>query len=94
MSVQQARKLLPAGSIVGVSCNSLEHVRAAVRDCADYVGIGAVWNTFTKKLTSPVVGVRAVGAMLQELDGTDVKAVAIGEFFFGEFLSELLIALV
>ena len=78
MSVQQARKLLPTGSIVGITCNSLEHVRAAVKDRADYVGIGAVWNTSTKKLTSPVVGVRAVGAMLRELDGTDVKAVAIG----------------
>lgn len=78
MSVDQARKLLPPGSIIGVSCNSVDNVRAAVKDGVDYVGIGPVWSTQTKKLTSPVLGVRAVGAMLQELDGTNIKAVAIG----------------
>lgn len=82
MSVQQARELLAPGSIIGVSCNSLEHVRGAVEDRADYVGIGAVWSTVTKELTSPILGVRAVGAMLQELDGTGVKAVAIGQGFY------------
>ena len=78
MSVLQARDLLPSGSIIGVSCNNEDHIRAAVRDGADYVGIGAVWGTQTKKLTSPILGVRNVGAMLEILDGTNVKAVAIG----------------
>jgi hypothetical protein len=78
MSVAQARSLLPKGTVIGVSCNTEAHVRLAVRDGADYVGIGAVWATQTKKLTEPVVGVRGVGAMLQVLDGTDIKAVAIG----------------
>jgi Thiamine monophosphate synthase len=78
MSVVQARSLLPHGSIIGVSCNNEDHVRTAVRDGADYVGIGAVWGTQTKKLTNPIVGVRNVGAMLDILDGTNVKAVAIG----------------
>jgi thiamine-phosphate diphosphorylase/hydroxyethylthiazole kinase len=78
MSVAQARSLLPKGAVIGVSCNTEAHVRAAVRDGADYVGIGAIWATQTKKLTQPVVGVRGVGARLQVLDGTNVKAVAIG----------------
>jgi thiamine-phosphate diphosphorylase/hydroxyethylthiazole kinase len=78
MSVKQARKLLPPDTIIGIACNTLEHVRAAVEDGVDYIGIGAVWSTLTKKLTSPVLGVRAVGAMLRELGKTDVKAVAIG----------------
>ncbi|KIY43272.1 thiamine biosynthetic bifunctional enzyme Thi4 [Fistulina hepatica ATCC 64428] len=42
------------------------------------VGIGSVWGTRTKKLTNPIVGVRGVGSILRILDGTDIKAVAIG----------------
>ncbi|KAF8135557.1 Hydroxyethylthiazole kinase family-domain-containing protein [Boletus edulis] len=78
MPVRVARSLLPPGKIIGVSCNSVDHVKKAVEDGADYVGIGAVWATNTKQLTSPVLGVRAVGPMLSALDGTSVKAVAIG----------------
>ncbi|PFH53734.1 hypothetical protein AMATHDRAFT_136883 [Amanita thiersii Skay4041] len=78
MPVATARRLVPPGTVIGVSCNTVEQVRRAVSDGADYVGLGAVWATTTKKLTSPVVGVRGVGAMLEVLDGTRVKAVAIG----------------
>ena len=78
MPVSVARQLLLPGAIIGVSCNTVEQVKRAVQDGADYVGIGTVWATTTKKLTSPVVGVRGVGAMLEVLDGTRVKAVAIG----------------
>ncbi len=46
----------------------------------DYVGVGPVWTTQTKQLTSSVVGVRGIGALLEVLDDTEVKAVAIGEF--------------
>ncbi|KAK0505022.1 thiamine biosynthetic bifunctional enzyme Thi4 [Armillaria luteobubalina] len=78
MPVDVARKLLPPETIIGVSCNTLGHVEQAVRSGADYVGIGAIYGTQTKKLTSPEVGVRGIGPLLQELDGTKVKAVAIG----------------
>ncbi|KAG6372408.1 Hydroxyethylthiazole kinase family-domain-containing protein [Boletus reticuloceps] len=78
MPVRVARSLLPPGKIIGVSCNSVDHVKKAVEDGADYVGIGAVWATNTKQLTSLVLGVRAVGPLLSALDGTSVKAVAIG----------------
>lgn len=78
MPVAEARRLLPKGTIIGVSCNNEEQVRAAVKDGADYVGIGAVWGTKTKTLTNPLVGVRGVGRCLEALDGTDVKVVAIG----------------
>ncbi|KIM45460.1 hypothetical protein M413DRAFT_66738 [Hebeloma cylindrosporum] len=77
MTVKQARKLLPPGAIIGVSCNNVDQVREAIRNGVDYIGIGAVWGTQTKKLTSPIIGVRGVGRMLEELDGTNIKAVAI-----------------
>ncbi|KAK2464320.1 hypothetical protein APHAL10511_003777 [Amanita phalloides] len=78
MPVSIARQLLPPGTVVGVSCNTVEQVRRAVKDGADYVGIGAIWPTTTKKLTSPIIGVRGVGPMLDVLAGTGVKAVGIG----------------
>jgi thiamine-phosphate diphosphorylase / hydroxyethylthiazole kinase len=78
MPVSTARSLLPKGSIIGVSCNTKEHIKTALQDGADYVGIGAVWGTLTKALTSPIIGVRGVGEMLKSLDGTGVRAVAIG----------------
>jgi len=78
MPVHVARTLLPKNAIIGVSCNNLDHLKKAVEDRADYIGIGAVWTTHTKELTNPVIGVRGVGSFLSALDGTDVKAVAIG----------------
>ncbi|KAF8658338.1 hypothetical protein AX16_002104 [Volvariella volvacea WC 439] len=78
MPVNIARQLLPQGSIIGVSCNTVGQVEAAIKDNVDYIGIGAVWNTNTKQLIQPVVSVRGVGPMLELLDGTDIKAVAIG----------------
>lgn len=78
MPVSIARSLLPPTSIIGVSCNTVEHVKKAVEEGVDYIGIGPVWTTQTKKLTNPILGVRGVGEMLEALDGTDVKAVAIG----------------
>ncbi|KAL4078514.1 Hydroxyethylthiazole kinase family-domain-containing protein [Scleroderma yunnanense] len=78
MPVHVARTLLPPNSIIGVSCNNLDHVRGAVADRVDYIGIGAVWATNTKNLSNPVMGVRGIGTLLSALDGTDVNAVAIG----------------
>ncbi|KZP17960.1 TMP-TENI-domain-containing protein [Athelia psychrophila] len=78
MPVSIARGLLPKGSIIGVSCNNVDEIKAAIKDRVDYVGIGAVWGTKTKELTSPIVSVRGVGEMLNHLNGTHIKAVAIG----------------
>lgn len=79
MPIAVARRLLPANTIIGVTCNTPEHVRQAVKDGADYVGIGPAWTTQTKKNLCAIVGVRGLGNMMKELDGTQVKAVAIGE---------------
>ncbi|EIW63083.1 Hydroxyethylthiazole kinase [Trametes versicolor FP-101664 SS1] len=77
MPVDVARRLLPANAIIGMTCNTLEHVRKAVQDGVDYVGLGPVWATQTKKVAHPVVGVRGLGELLDVLEGTEVKAVAI-----------------
>lgn len=79
MPISVARSLLPKDTILGVSVNNSEQIRKAVKDGADYVGVGPVWGTKTKNLTSPLLGPRGVAKMLEGLEGTDVKSVAIGE---------------
>ncbi|KAI0330153.1 Hydroxyethylthiazole kinase [Cubamyces sp. BRFM 1775] len=77
MPVEIARRLLPPNAIIGMTCNTVEHVKKAVQDRVDYVGLGPVWATQTKKVAHPVVGVRGIGELLSALEGSDVKAVAI-----------------
>ncbi len=50
----EARRLLGARAIIGVSCQNLTHVRRALRDGADYVGFGSVYRTLTKPGRSPM----------------------------------------
>ncbi|KAK7057224.1 TMP-TENI-domain-containing protein [Favolaschia claudopus] len=78
MPIQIARKLLPKDTIIGISCNTVDEVRLARESNADYLGLGAVWDTQTKKLTKTPIGVRGLGPMLAALDGSNIKAVAIG----------------
>ncbi|KAI0769338.1 Hydroxyethylthiazole kinase [Trametes elegans] len=77
MPVDVARRLLPPNAIIGMTCNTVEHVKKAIQDGVDYVGLGPVWTTQTKKVVHPVVGVRGIGEILEVLQGTNVRAVAI-----------------
>jgi thiamine-phosphate diphosphorylase / hydroxyethylthiazole kinase len=90
MPVSIARKLLPPKCIIGVSCNNIQELQKALQDGADYVGIGAIYATQTKDLTKPLVGVRGIGPMLRMLDGTSIKAVAIGARFCSKIYIMLL----
>lgn len=75
-----ARRLLPPHTIIGVSVRNIEEVRRAIAEGADYVGIGAVWDTSSKDLKGKIpLGPEGVGEILDELAGTGVSAVAIGE---------------
>jgi thiamine-phosphate diphosphorylase/hydroxyethylthiazole kinase len=84
MPLGVARKLLPPNAIIGVSCTTPEHARKAIEEGADYVGLGAVYATSTKDVSAPgsVCGIAGVRAMLSVLEGTGVKAVAIGNKLF------------
>ena len=82
MPLAIAKKLLPPTAIIGVSCNNAEQAKRAIADGADYVGIGACFDTSTKTLTEPTLGPRGIGEILGVLHGTGVKAVAIGRSFF------------
>jgi thiamine-phosphate pyrophosphorylase len=74
VSINDARSLIPAGMIIGVSCSSLEQARAAERQGADYLGIGAVFATPVKAEYS-VVGLELLRRAAAEIS---IPLVAIG----------------
>lgn len=55
-----ARRLLGAGRLVGVSCHSAEDVRRARDAGADYATFGPVFDTPSKRAYGPPVGLEAL----------------------------------
>jgi thiamine-phosphate pyrophosphorylase len=57
---EDARLVMGAAGIVGVSTHTDAQVRAAELSCADYVAIGPVFATGTKADAEPVIGLEGV----------------------------------
>ncbi len=55
LPVAEARKILGEGKLVGVSTHNLDQAKKAVVDGADYIGVGPVYPTPTKKNVVPPV---------------------------------------
>ncbi|CAO3646165.1 unnamed protein product [Cunninghamella blakesleeana] len=77
MPLKEARKILGHGKIIGVSCNNETEAKKAIEEGADYIGIGAVWFTSTKKLTKQPLDISGVQNILNSIGG-EIKTVAIG----------------
>ena len=52
--VKDARRMLGARAVIGVSCQSYEHARQAQAQGADYIGFGSVFKTLTKPERNPM----------------------------------------
>lgn len=81
MDIATLRQYLGPDKIVGVSVSNVEEARLAIRDKADYVGIGAVYGTQTKDLKKAPMGASGVRDILNVLANEcpyDIKTVAIG----------------
>jgi thiamine-phosphate pyrophosphorylase len=57
---EDARRLLPAGALIGVSTHDRAQVEEAAASGADYVAVGPVFATATKERPDPVVGLELV----------------------------------
>ena len=75
MAAEDARVVAGDGRIIGVSTHTMEQVWEAEQGVADYVAIGPVFATGTKRDAAPVVGLDAV-RRAREL--TSKPLVAIG----------------
>ena len=75
MPVAEVRRLYPSLGIVGKSTHSLAQAVAAQGESPDYIGVGPVWATPTKKIPDPTLGVENASAMMC---ASRCPAVAIG----------------
>jgi thiamine-phosphate pyrophosphorylase len=60
MEVEDARRLLSDGRVLGLSTHNENHVRAAEMSSADYIAIGPIFATGSKLNPDPVVGLDGV----------------------------------
>jgi thiamine-phosphate pyrophosphorylase len=65
MSYEKAREILGADAIIGLSTHSPEQTAHACKLCPDYIGVGPVFPTPTKKIADPPIGIKGMKAMLE-----------------------------
>jgi len=75
LGVEEARRVVGAGKVVGVSTHNLEQFRHAAASSADYIAVGPIFPTGTKPTPDPVVGTEFI-RKVRPL--TDKPIVAIG----------------
>lgn len=78
MKVREVRKLIGANKIVGGTANTFEDVLQRIEEKCDYIGLGPLYKTQTKKKLSPILGFDGYAAILNKCDGNKVPIVAIG----------------
>lgn len=75
MPVREVRAKFPSLRIVGLSTHNPAQALAAVDAAPDYIGVGPVFATPTKKIPDPTLGVEAAARMIASVP---FPAVAIG----------------
>lgn len=75
MPVEDARRLMGDDAIIGVSVQTVEQAIEAVEGGADYLGVGSIFVTSTKKDAAQGLG---LGAIFEIRQAVDVPVVAIG----------------
>ncbi len=74
LPVQDARRILGPGAVIGVSVNTPEEARRAAAEGADYVGAGPAFATSTKDTPLAVLGPDGV-ARIKRASGVPVVAI-------------------
>jgi len=75
MPVEAARSILGAGAVIGVSTHSPAQAQEALRRGADYIGVGPLFPTSTKKDVCAAVGLEYLDYAARNVE---VPFVAIG----------------
>ena len=86
MPVADVRRLYPTLGVVGKSTHSLTQAVAAMDERPDYIGVGPVWATPTKKIPDPTLGVEEAAKMMR---AANCPAVAIGGVTDADRVAEL-----
>lgn len=75
MLPSEARKLYPKLKTIGLSTHSFSQAQEALFQAPDYIGVGPVFATPTKKIPDPVLGCTEAGRIIKSVA---IPAVAIG----------------
>lgn len=75
MPYNQAREIVGNDMIIGISTHNPRQTKEACRQQPDYIGIGPVWATPTKKIADPAIG---IDGMKEMLSVSTVPAVCLG----------------
>ncbi len=75
LPAREARRLLPRPRLVGVSAGTKEEARRALRDGADYIGVGPVFATATKADAGEPLGLERLAEIAAAVP---IPVVAIG----------------
>lgn len=74
MELKEARKILGAEKIIGVSCQTVEQAFQAEKNGADYLGVGAIFSTSTKADAGNV----SISTLKDICQSVKIPVVAIG----------------
>ena len=66
LKIEHARRLLGPSKIIGLSANSETEITKAIREGSDYLGIGPVFQSTTKKSKSPL-GIERVKSLTKKI---------------------------
>ncbi|MEW9121643.1 MAG: thiamine phosphate synthase [Thermotaleaceae bacterium] len=75
LPIEEVRKLVGKDKIIGLSTHSPEQAQDAVRRGADYIGVGPIFQTFTKKDVCAPVGLSYLEYVIKHIS---IPFVAIG----------------
>jgi thiamine-phosphate pyrophosphorylase len=75
LPAREARRLLARPAILGVSAGTLEEAKKAVRDGADYLGVGPIFPTRTKPDAGEAIGIDRLAAIVKAVS---IPVVGIG----------------
>lgn len=75
MPIETARKILGADKIIGLTVHSVDEAVEAEKSCADYVGLGSIFDTSTKKDAGQGIGPARIREVMNAIK---VPVVAIG----------------
>ncbi|AGK95282.1 thiamine phosphate synthase [Clostridium pasteurianum] len=75
MPLRLARKILGKDKIIGISVGNVDEAKEAERDGADYVGIGAIFFTGSKKDIDIPIGISGLKEIVESIN---IPSVAIG----------------
>lgn len=75
MPIKLARKILGKNKIIGISVGNVDEAKEAEKDGADYVGIGAIFFTGSKKDIDTPIGTTGLKEIVESIN---IPSVAIG----------------